>query len=184
MQFDTLYGHVSVMKKSKSASVILVGMPGSGKSTLGVMLAKALGIGFIDTDILIQLREGKALYEILDSQGYITLRNIEEAVLLDNLFNNMVVATGGSAVYSEKAMTHLKQFGQIAYLKVATETLKSRTGDLFARGVAAKSTMTLEDIAAEREPLYERYADLTVEVGDLNSAQVLKVVCDCLHSDT
>jgi len=163
-------------------SVILVGMPGSGKSTLGVMLAKELGLDFIDTDILIQLREGKTLHGILLDQGYRYLRQLEEDVLLACKFNKMIVATGGSSIYSEKGIEHLKQFGTIVYLKADIDELKRRVGNLVHRGVAAPKDMTFEDIAAEREPLYEKHADMVVHTQGLDASEVLQLTLECLEN--
>lgn len=162
------------------SSIILIGMPSSGKSTIGVLLAKALGMGFVDTDILIQRREGKMLHQILQHQGYLKLRDIEEQVLLESAFKETVIATGGSAVYSEAGMQSLKQYGRIVYLKVSVETIKSRVGDLLQRGVAVAPEMSVDDIALEREPLYERYADITIDTEQLNVNQTLQCVLDNL----
>lgn len=164
----------------KSSSIVLIGMPGSGKSTIGVMLAKQLGLGFIDTDILIQRREDRTLQELLGDVGYLGLREIEQQILVDNTFNNMVVSTGGSAVYSEKGMQNLKQVGQVVYLKASTDKLAKRVGNLSHRGVAAPSNMTFKEIAAEREPLYERYADLIIYTDGLNVNETLDLVFKCL----
>ena len=170
------------MSAVDNPSAILVGMPGSGKSTTGVMLAKALGLDFIDTDILIQLREEKTLHDILRDRDYLHLRQLEEEVLLNHKFNNMVVATGGSAIYSEKGIEHLKQFGTIIYLKADISELRERVGNLVQRGVAAPKGMTFEDIAAEREPLYEKHADMVVHTQGLNANEVLQLTLECLEN--
>ena len=170
------------MSAVDNPSAILVGMPGSGKSTTGVMLAKALGLDFIDTDILIQLREGKTLHDILRDRDYLHLRQLEEEVLLNHKFNNMVVATGGSAIYSEKGIEHLKQFGTIIYLKADISELRERVGNLMQRGVAAPAGMAFEDIAAEREPLYAKHADMVVHTQGLNANEVLQLTLECLEN--
>ena len=141
-------------------TVILIGLPGSGKSTLGVMLAKQLGFDFIDTDILIQANAGRTLQDILDSEGYLQLRAIEEHTLLTLTSNRAVISTGGSAVYSDKAMQHLKSLGTVVYLRVDIDIIQSRIHDEDSRGIARPPEQSLEDVLKERLPLYEKYADI------------------------
>ena len=131
-------------------NVILIGMPGSGKSTVGVLLAKALGYGFLDTDLVIQQREGLLLQDILDQFGVKHCRRT-------------VIAPGGSAVCREGTMAHLKELGPVVYLRVPMEELTSRIQNLATRGIAMEPGQTLADVLAQRAPLYERYADLTVD---------------------
>ena len=144
-------------------NIILIGMPGSGKSTIGVQLAKELGLNFVDSDLVIQSNQGTTLQNILDAKGYKVLRTIEEQELLVLTLNKEVLATGGSAVYSDKAMQHLKQQGILVYLKVSFEEMKRRINNEGSRGIARPPGHTLEDIYNERLPLYEQYADITID---------------------
>ena len=146
-------------------NIILIGMSGAGKSTLGVLLAKALGKQFADTDLLIQARTGKLLQEIIDTEGIDRFLQIEEEVLLGCAFQNCVIATGGSAVYSEKAMQKLKQSGVAIYLAVDYEELKKRLSNITTRGIVFKGKGDLRALFEERIPLYERYADLTIDLS-------------------
>ncbi len=157
-------------------SVILVGMPGAGKSTLGVMLAKMLAKDFVDTDLLIQLRAHATLQEVLDQQGYLALRQLEEETLLSCQFDNHIVATGGSAVYSEKGMTHLKTFGPVVYLDVSLDELRRRIKNYETRGIARRPDQSFESLFAERQALYQRYADLTVECEAHTPEEVLETL--------
>jgi len=156
-----------------STSLILIGMPGAGKSTIGVLLAKSLAKDFIDTDLSIQLEYNKTLQDIVDSEGYLTLRAYEERVLLKMHYANHVIATGGSAVYSEKAMHHLRQFGQIIFLDVPLAELKNRIKDFDTRGLARKPNQSLEDLFDERHALYQRYANITIDCSNKNQEQVI-----------
>lgn len=154
-------------------SVILIGMPGAGKSTIGVQLAKALALDFIDTDLLIQLQSGETLQTFLDREGHFALRELESQVLLAHDFPNAVVATGGSAVYGDAAMQHLKRFGPAVFLHVPLADLEQRITDHDSRGIAKAPTQSFADVYAERLPLYERYADITVACSGRTEAQVL-----------
>ena len=154
-------------------NVILIGMPGSGKSTVGVQLAKSLGLEFIDTDIMIQTQEGRQLQDIQDNDGHVALRSIEEQVLLNLNNNNALISTGGSAIYSDKAMQHLQSLGVIVFLDVSVEELERRISLQGPRGIASSAGQTFADIYAERMPLYRRYANITyhnesdIKVDDL-----------------
>ncbi|MBQ8396776.1 MAG: shikimate kinase [Clostridia bacterium] len=143
-------------------NLVLIGMPGCGKSTVGVLLAKALGYDFLDTDLVIQRREGKRLQEIIDGEGLDAFLAAEAAALRSVEATHTVIATGGSAVYSPEGMAHLARRGVIVWLRVDLPTLKARLGDFAARGIAGVGAKTLDDIFAEREPLYARYAQITV----------------------
>ena len=138
--------------------VVLIGMPGAGKSTLGAALAARRGLSFVDTDALIEQREKQSLQEIVNQRGYLQLREIEERILLSLDCHNDVVAAGGSAVYSAKAMAHLAQLGTIVYLQVSLETLQQRIDNYESRGLARSPGQSLADLYAERSPLYARYA--------------------------
>lgn len=160
--------------------IVLVGMPGAGKSTLGVLLAKATMKDFVDTDMIIQLRANQSLQDIVDNSGYLTLRELEEVVLLDLSLQQHVIATGGSAVYSAKAMAHLGKMGPIVYLRVSLDELKRRIKDLPTRGIAAIPGHSLEDIYQERCPLYERFADITVDCDGKSPEQIVEEIRQAL----
>ena len=144
-------------------NVILVGMPGSGKSTIGVVLAKVLGYEFLDTDILIQNRENRKLSEIIAAEGTDGFLVIENDVIKNLNVKRHVIATGGSAIYGEEAMAHLKEIGTVIYLNIEYEELCERLGDLKARGVVLKDGQTFLRLYEERVPLYERYADIVID---------------------
>lgn len=145
------------------SNIVLIGMPGSGKSTVGVVLAKNIGCNFLDSDLVIQEREGKKLHEIISERGIEGFKKLEEEVNASILAENTVIATGGSAVYGKRAMEHLKSIGKVVYLKLPYEEIKHRLGDLNKRGVAVTKDQTLRDLYEERIPLYEKYADITIE---------------------
>ncbi|WP_111640721.1 shikimate kinase [Marinimicrobium alkaliphilum] len=156
-----------------SNSLILIGMPGAGKSTIGLLLAKMLVKDFVDTDILIQNREGKALQEIIYEHDYLKLREIEEQVLLGADYPNHVIATGGSAVYSDAGMRRLKRFGPAVFLDVPEAELQARINNFGSRGVACKPGQSFSELLAERRPLYQRYADITINCRDKPPEQIL-----------
>ena len=143
-------------------NIILIGMPGAGKSTVGVVLAKKLGYRFADSDLVIQDRTGKVLHDIITEKGLEGFLQVEEEVNASLECDRTVIATGGSVVYSAKAMEHLGQIGQIVYLKLSYDAVAERLGDLQERGVALKEGQTLRDLYEERTPLYEKYADITL----------------------
>ena len=150
---------------SHSTSVIsLIGMPGSGKSTVGVLLAKRLGLAFVDTDLLIQEQERATLAEIIAAKGHEALRGIEEQVLLDMTIYPAIVSTGGSVVYSEAIMQRLEKASIVVYLRAQLSTIDYRISLAPDRGIASPGNHTLEDVFNERVPLYERYANITVDV--------------------
>lgn len=144
-------------------NVILIGMPGSGKSTVGVVLAKALGYGFIDTDLIISHQTKHKLQTILDTQGLQAFLDIEQKVGEDVYCERTVIATGGSMVLSDKAMQNLKSLGKVVYIKVPSDEIKRRVTNLKTRGIACHKGETLDDVYNERVPLYEKYADITVD---------------------
>jgi shikimate kinase len=153
-------------------NIILIGMPGSGKSTVGVILAKLLSRGFVDTDLLIQTAQGRSLQRIVDADGFLVLRDIEEKLLLKLHCSNQVIATGGSAAYSHPAMTHLKRDGIVVFLHADLETLHKRVGDFSERGLAKSPDQTLDDLFAERLSLYAAYADITIDSSRLTHEEV------------
>lgn len=139
-------------------------MPAVGKSTVGVLLAKTVGFSFIDTDLIIQQNTGRLLQDIIDKDGLDAFCIAEEhAICSVTAERNSVIATGGSAVYSSKAMAHLKEHGAVYYLKISTEELKKRLSNIKTRGIAMRPGDTIEDVFAQRAELYAEYADLTVE---------------------
>jgi shikimate kinase len=157
-------------------------MPGSGKSTVGVLLAKQTGKAFVDTDLLIQSRTGRTLQDIVDRDGYLELRRIEKEVLLGLELSGHVIATGGSAVYSEEAMGHLRAEGIIVFLEVVLATLKERVRDYETRGLAKRPDQTIGDLFAERSVLYRNYADITVDCAGLGHEEVCEKIITVLQS--
>ncbi|MDD3368230.1 MAG: shikimate kinase [Lachnospiraceae bacterium] len=139
-------------------NMILIGMPGAGKSTVGVVLAKKLGYRFIDSDLVIQERTGKLLHEIISERGVDGFLQVENEINASLEEDNAVIATGGSVVYGEEAMEHLRLIGQVIYLQLSCEEIACRLGDLNERGVTLRDGQTLQDLYNERIPLYERYA--------------------------
>jgi len=144
-------------------NIILIGMPGAGKSTLGVLLAKALNYKFLDTDLSIQEYTGELLYKTIEAKGIDEFIKIEELVLLNTNVKNTVIATGGSAIYGENAMRHLKDNGQVVYLRLSLEEIIKRVNNITTRGIVMKKGKTMEDVYAERTPLYEKYADIIID---------------------
>jgi shikimate kinase len=147
-------------------NIILIGMSGAGKSTLGVLLAKALGMDYVDTDIVIQQHEGRLLQDILDNDGIEKFMKIEERIVSDLKSKNCIIATGGSVIYSEKAMNTLKQDGQIIYLHVPYEEIKKRLINIKSRGIVIKKGNSLKDVYEERVPLYIKYSDKTLDCSN------------------
>ena len=143
-------------------NIILIGMPGAGKSTVGVVLAKKLGYAFVDSDLIIQSKEGRLLHEIISKRGIEGFWKIEETVNASIEAHRCVIATGGSAVYGAKAMEHFKQIGSIIYLQLSCDAIADRLGDLSERGVTLKEGQGLPELYDERIPLYEKYADVTI----------------------
>ncbi len=164
------------------SNIILIGMPGAGKSTIGVQLAKHNAMEFIDTDLLIQIHQQRSLQEIVDNEGYLALRDIEEQVLLSINASNTVIATGGSAVYSAKAMNHLKSIGTIVFLNVDKTHILERIDNEGSRGIARPKEQTLDAVFDERLPLYQRYADVIVDNNDKTNIGKLAITIQ-RHTD-
>ena len=143
-------------------NLTLIGMPGAGKSTIGIILAKNLGLGFIDTDVLIQINRQKTLQQILDGSDHLTLRAIEEAEICKLNVSRHVIATGGSAAYSERAMTHLGRMSLIVFLQVSFAEIERRIRNFATRGIAKAKDQIFRELFDERQLLYRRYAELTV----------------------
>ena len=161
-------------------NIILIGMPGSGKSTVGVLLAKTLGYGFIDTDLTIQQREGALLQEILDKRGLEAFLDAEEAAICSVECTETVIAPGGSAVCREGAIGHLKQLGTVVYLRVSLEELKGRLNNMSSRGIALSPGQTLADLYNYRSPLYDKYADLTIDADGQTLEETVAAVLRAL----
>jgi Shikimate kinase len=166
---------------ASKSNLVLIGMPGSGKSTIGVILAKRTSHDFIDTDVLIQSVQGRSLQDILDSEGYMRLREIESEVLQSLDVKNHVISTGGSAVYSDAAMQHLKEDGVMIYLDVSLDTLRSRITDYETRGIAKRPDQSFDELFLERTLLYRKYADITIAGDGLNQDQVCERILSELN---
>ncbi len=161
-------------------NVILIGMPGSGKSTAGALLAKAIGFGFIDSDDAIRESEGKSLSRIIEEEGLDGFLAVEERVNAGLCADGCVIATGGSVVYGPRAMEHFKGMGTIVYLRLSYPEIERRLSDLKARGVAIREGYTLRDLYDERTPLYERYADVVVDLDGLDMAGAVRALTEKL----
>lgn len=154
-------------------NIALIGMPGVGKSTVGVVLAKNMGMSFLDSDLVIQEQEGKKLHELIEEHGIDGFLEIEARVNASLNPKTAVIATGGSAVYSEQAMQHLKSIAMVCYLKLPYENIEERLGDLAERGVVLREGETLRQLYEERIPLYEKYANITVECENKNIREIV-----------
>lgn len=162
-------------------NITLIGMPGAGKSTLGVVLAKILGYEFMDSDLLIQKEEKRRLHQIIEEEGTEGFKAIENRVNASIETENTVIATGGSVVYCEEAMEHLREIGKVIYLRISLESLEKRLGNLKKRGVVLKEGQTLKDLYEERVPLYEKYADLTVSEEGKDLEESLQAILETLQ---
>lgn len=163
------------------SNIILIGMPGAGKSTIGVLLAKALSWDFVDTDLVIQAAEGARLQEIIDSRGLSAFRSVEEAHVLRLDADNTVISTGGSVPYSEKAMAHLKAKGIVVYLETTLDVLEKRIANMDSRGIARAPGQSFAKLYEERAPLYERYADITIVCGDKGHERIVQSILDVVN---
>ena len=163
-------------------NIVLIGMPGVGKSTVGVILAKILGYQFIDTDLLIQKREGKLLRETISEKGLEGFLEVEDQVNSQLTAENSVIATGGSVVYGKEAMDHYKNIGKVVYLKVDMDTLTKRLHNAKQRGVVMREGQSLVSLYNERSALYEKYADITIEEKDLSMEEVIDITLEALKA--
>ncbi len=162
----------------KKNNIVLIGMPWSGKSTVGVLLAKSLRWDFIDTDLIIQSHTGKSLQQIIDEEGVEKFRRIEEKYVLSIHPEKCVIATGGSVVYSEKAMQHLQNIGVIVYLQYPFEEINRRAKSVEERGLVRTKGQTLLDLYQERIPLYEQWAEVVIKCNQQSHEQVVeKILC-------
>ncbi len=168
------------MNYKDKRNIVLIGMPGSGKSTVGVILAKLTSREFIDTDLLIQTTHGRSLQDIVDQSGFMAFRKIEEEILLDLDARNCVIATGGSAIYSHTAMLHLKGLGFVVFLNVDLAVLQSRIHNFNTRGLAKRPEQTLADLFEERYDLYNAYADAVIPCDDLRQEDVCEKIVQVL----
>jgi shikimate kinase len=169
-----------VAELSKRSNIVLIGMPGVGKSTIGVLLAKAANCRFIDTDVTIQAREGRSLQAIIDADGAEAFKRLEAQHIVSLDLAGHVIATGGSAVYSPEAMAHLKAGGTVVHLDLPLELVEHRITNLYTRGVVMAPGQTLRELYDERQPLYRRWADLTVDVSDKTQEQVVDAIVAAL----
>lgn len=164
------------------SNIVLIGMPGVGKSTVGVILAKVLGYQFLDADLLIQEQEGKLLKDIIAEVGTDGFIQVENRVNASINCTKTIIATGGSVVYGQEAMAHLKEIGTLVYLKVSFENLEKRLSDIKGRGVVLKDGQTLYDLFIERTPLYEKYADLSVSEDGLGVEETVDLLVSKLQN--
>ncbi len=160
----------------KKDNIVLIGMPGVGKSTIGVVLAKVLGYQFVDADLVIQEKEGKLLCEIIEEVGADGFLEVENRINSQIEAHHAIIATGGSVVYGREAMEHLRQIGTVIYLKLPYEELNRRLRDIKGRGVVLRDGQTLRDLYEERVPLYEKYADITVDEHQLTVEETIEKI--------
>ncbi len=162
----------------KKGDIVLIGMPGAGKSTVGVLLAKTLGMSFIDTDLLIQEKEGWLLQDIIDRDGIKKFLKIEENVVLQVDAENSVIATGGSVIYSKNVINHLKERGKLIYLKLGYDEIERRINNISSRGIAIGKDQKLIDLYNERIVWYEKYADIIIDCSDATIEDVVQKIVD------
>lgn len=165
----------------KKDNIILIGMPGVGKSTVGVVLAKILGYHFVDADIVIQQKEKRLLKDIISEEGVDGFIEIENRINSEIVYEKTIIATGGSAVYGKEAMEHYKEIGTIVYLKLDYETLTGRLGDIKNRGVVLKDGQNLKSLYDERCRLYELYADIVVDEAGLDVEKTIEKLVEELN---
>lgn len=164
-------------------NIVLIGMPGVGKSTVGVILAKVLGYQFIDADLVIQQQEGRLLHEIIEEEGTEGFIQVENRVNASLSASHAIIATGGSVVYGKEAMEHLREIGTVVYLEVSFPVLEKRLADIKGRGVVLKEGQNLYDLYLERTPLYESYADIRIAETGLDIEQTVEQIVSQLQQD-
>ena len=164
----------------RKTNITLIGMPASGKSSVGIVLAKRLGKKFVDTDIVIQEKYGKLLKELIEEHGDDGFREIEDEVNATIDVSNSIISPGGSVVYGERAMKHLKEISVVIYLELSYTAIKSRLGDLRERGITLKDGQTLKDLYLERTPLYKKYADITINEMKKSLSKTIDEICESL----
>ena len=167
-----------LMPVNNMKNIVLIGMPGAGKSTVGVLLAKSMLMDFCDTDLLIQKKYSKSLCEIINEEGIEAFVKREDELVSQVELENTVIATGGSVVYGENAMKNLKRNSMVVYLKVSPEELYERINNIHTRGIAMKEGATLDDLYRERAPLYEKYADLTIECEGITPERCVELIVE------
>ena len=163
---------METIQKRKNTNIVLIGMAGAGKSSVGRELANLSGLEFVDVDTVIEKNQNIALQELLNSLGVQGFRSLEEKILLSLDYQSHVIATGGSAIYSDAGMEHLKNTGVLVLLDVSFSLLEQRVGDFSARGLVKSSGQTFKELFAERQPLYAKYADLTIECTDRSVSDI------------
>lgn len=161
-------------------NIVLIGMPGAGKSTIGVLLAKALNYGFIDTDLIIQNKTGKLLFELIDENGIDGFLHIENKIIKNVEADKAVIATGGSAVFGMEAMGHLKANGTIVYLNLPCDEVVRRVSNITTRGIAMQKGKSLADVYVERTPLYNKYADITIDCNGTTIEECVEKIVNLL----
>lgn len=164
-------------------NIILIGMPGSGKSTVGVVLAKKLGCRFVDSDLVIQEESGKLLYQLIEELGEAGFLALENRINTKIQTKEAVIATGGSAVYGKEAMAHFREMGTIVYLLLPYEELEERLGDLHERGVVIKEGTSLRSLYDERSPLYEKYADIVIDCSGKDIRKIMEEIAERARQD-
>ncbi|RDY31262.1 shikimate kinase [Lachnotalea glycerini] len=162
-------------------NLILIGMPGVGKSTVGVILAKVLGYQFIDSDLVIQERKKRLLHEIISAEGVQGFIEIENQINASLQVHRAVIATGGSAVYGKEAMANFKSIGKIIYLKLSYEQIEERLSDIKGRGVALRDGQTLKDLYEERTMLYDKYADIIINEENLTVEETITTIIEAIN---
>ena len=162
------------------SNLTLIGMPGAGKSTVGIILAKNMGLGFIDTDVLIQINRQKSLQQILDESDHLNLRAIEAEEILKLNVSGHVIATGGSAAYSDAAMTHLQSISTIVFLEVSFAEIERRIRNFATRGIAKAKNQTFRELFDERQILYKKYAELTVSCDGFDQEEIAQQIAEQL----
>jgi shikimate kinase len=161
---------------NKNNNITLIGMPGAGKSTIGIILAKYLSYGFIDTDVLIQINHQKSLQQIMDESNYLNLRTVEETEIRKINIEKHVIATGGSAVYSEKAMQHLQSISTVIFLEVAYAALKKRIHNFKIRGIAKSDTQSFRQLFDERQTLYNKYSEVVIDCAAMDQEEIAEII--------